>query len=78
MHFCLQEASVSDLVIQLIEKLADNPASYLLESWITSQLQMTSPEVPSGTAQRFRNRLLHVAIETKLFPVTEALLIAGA
>ena len=52
MHFCLQEVSISDLVIQIIEKLADNPASYLLESWITSQLKMTSPEVPSGTAQR--------------------------
>jgi hypothetical protein len=39
---------------------------------------MTTPEVPSGITQHFRNRLLHVAIEMKLFSVTEALLIAGA
>jgi ankyrin repeat domain-containing protein 50 len=67
------------LVSRFVEELTDNPAAYLLESWVTSHLKKTlrNREL-SKDAENFRNEMLHAAARKRLRRAAEALLLAGA
>ena len=67
------------LVSQFVEELTDNPAAYLLESWVTSHLKKTlrNRELCEA-AEDFRNEMLHVAARKRFPRAAEVLLLAGA
>jgi ankyrin repeat domain-containing protein 50 len=67
------------LVSLFVEKLTDNPAAYLLESWVTSHLKKTlrNREL-CKTAEDFRNEMLHTAARKRFPRAAEVLLLAGA
>jgi ankyrin repeat domain-containing protein 50 len=67
------------LVSRFVEELTDNPAAYLLESWVTSHLKKTlrNREL-SNAAEDFRNKMLHAAARKRFPRAAEALLLAGA
>ena len=80
MDGCRQNPNISHFVLQLAERLISSPAFFLLESWVSSNLnwtQTTSYE-QSRAADNFRNQTLHAAIRMRFPVVAEALLRAGA
>ena len=74
-----QAVYILRFVSQFVEELTDNPAAYLLESWVSTHLNKTLPGHELGEAAKdFRNRLLHVAVRMRFPGVAEVLLIASA
>ena len=76
---CQGDANVQNIVSQFIGKLNDNPATYLLGSWVNSCLNkilLRSGEVTAATD--FKNKVLHTAVRNRLPTAAEMLLTAGA
>jgi len=75
---CKQLVNLEKIVTLLSEKLSNNPASLLLESWIESHLQVNiAASEKKSVAEDFRNNLLHAATEMKYSQVVEAVLTTG-
>ncbi|KAI9869033.1 MAG: hypothetical protein M1813_002856 [Trichoglossum hirsutum] len=75
---CHQDANVSSITSQFIDKLTCNPAVYLLEEWVISSLNKVLVSATERVAARnFRNRVFRAAVRTSLFIATEILLILG-
>jgi len=80
MDGCRQDPNISHFVSQLAERLIGSPAFFLLESWVSSNLNWThtTSYEQSRAAENFRNQTLHAAIRMRFTVVAEALLRAGA
>jgi len=75
---CKQLVNLENFVTLLNEKLSNNPASLLLESWIESYLQVNiAASEKKSVAEDFRNNLLHVATGMQYSQVVEAVLTTG-
>jgi ankyrin repeat domain-containing protein 50 len=76
---CHRDANVSAITSRFIDELTQNPAVYLLESWVSSHLNknLLSDE-QGGAAKDFRNKLLHSAVRKRFLTAADVLLTVRA
>jgi hypothetical protein len=76
---CHRDANVSAITSRFIDELTQNPAVYLLESWVSSHLNknLLSDE-QGGAAEDFRDKVLHSAVRKRFLTAAEVLLTVGA
>ncbi|KAJ4856566.1 ankyrin repeats (3 copies) domain-containing protein [Trichoderma breve] len=81
MSHCHQDARVSYLAIQLANSLTGSPSSYLLDSWVLSNMgtrvQGSHDNEHEGKAMEFRAQALHAAVWNDFPVAVEILLTAG-
>ena len=76
---CHRDANVSAITSRFIDELTQNPAVYLLESWVSSHLNKNLLSDEQGDAAKdFRNKLLHSAVRKRFLTAAEVLLTVRA
>jgi tRNA A37 threonylcarbamoyladenosine biosynthesis protein TsaE len=76
---CHLDANALDITSRFIYELTQNPAVYLLESWVSSHLNKNLLNDEQGSAaEDFRDKVLHTAVRKRLLTAAEVLLTVGA
>jgi ankyrin repeat domain-containing protein 50 len=74
-----EDENIRYITSQFIDKLAHNPAIYLLENWVGSELNKLLVDKEQGTAAKdFRNKVICAAARKGFSTVAEMLLAVGA
>ena len=73
------DTNASDITSPFVDKLTQNPAFYLLESWVSSYLNRNLLNDEQGSAaEDFRNKALTTAVRKRFLTAAEILLTVGA
>ena len=73
------DTNASDITSPFVDKLTQNPAFYLLESWVSSYLNRNLLNDEQGSAaEDFRNKALNTAVRKRFLTAAEILLTVGA
>lgn len=77
---CQQDANVQGITSQFISELTHNSAVYLLETWVSSNLNkiLLYDKREGAAAKDFRNKVLHIAAQKGFSTAAEVLLTVGA